>query len=456
MRTVAIILRALFNGSRVALAAFALLAIAACSSSNAFPNAPILLVCPWAAGGGSDRVARLIATLLEQDLGVPVNVVNATGGDGVTGHSRGALARPDGYTMTLVTVEITTLHWRQMTSISYRDFTPIALVNRDAAALFVRSDAPWKTIAELERAVRASQGMLRASGTATAGIWHLGLAGWLTSVGLRPSDVTWVSIAGAAPSLTELLAGGVDLVACSLPEAQALLEAGRIRSLGVMSEHRVAQFPTVPTFAEQNVHFSVGTIRGLAVPKDVPPDRARLLADAVRRVVNGDAYNAAMSASGFTPAYEDPDRFAVTLQDTDERLGTLLQSNAFAGLADQRIGAMFFPTALGIALVGVIVGMVLASRGRHPSSTVSIEERAPWPSGALWRLAEPLLGIALYLVFAELLGFILTAGTLLLVYLLRLGTRLRIALPLALVLVPLLYYVFGVVLRVGLPRGPLG
>jgi tripartite-type tricarboxylate transporter receptor subunit TctC len=398
-------------------------------------------------------VARLIATLLEQDLQVPVNVVNATGGDGVTGHSRGALARADGYTMTLVTVEITTLHWRQMTSISYRDFTPIALVNRDAAALFVRSDALWQTLVDLEHAVRASPGALRASGTATAGIWHLGLAGWLTSVGLRPSDVTWVSIAGAAPSLAELLAGGVDVVACSLPEAQALLEAGRIRSLGVMSEHRVAQFPNVPTLAEQNVNFSLGTIRGLAVPKDVPADRARLLAEAVRRVVNGDAYNAAMSASGFTPAYEDPERFAATLRETDQRLGTLLQSDAFKGLADQRIGAMFFPTALAIALGGVVIGMVVtAARGRGQAAPIDDTS----PPGALWRFAEPLIGIALYLLLAEILGFILTAGTLLVAYLLRLGTRWRTALPLVLVLVPLLDYVFGVVLRVGLPRGLLG
>src|SRR5439155_19092635 len=170
-----------------------------------------------------------MAALLEQDLGVPVNVVNATGGDGVTGHSRGALSRPDGYTLTLITIEIATLHWRGMTSVSQRDFAPVGLVNRDAGAIFVRTDAPWRTLRDLEQAIRQAPGGLRASGTATAGIWHLALAGWLSTVGLRPTDVTWVSIAGSAPSLQELLAGGVDLVSCSLPEAQALLSAGRIR-----------------------------------------------------------------------------------------------------------------------------------------------------------------------------------------------------------------------------------
>ena len=177
-----------------------------CRAQDRYPDGPILLVCPWAAGGGTDRVARQLAALLEQDLGVPVNVVNVTGGDGVTGHSRGALARPDGHTMTLVTVEIATLHWRGMTNISHRDFSPVGLVNEDAGAVFVRAGAPWKTLRDLEQAIRDRPRSLRASGTAAAGIWHLALGGWLATVGLAPTDVIWVSIAGSAPSLQELLA----------------------------------------------------------------------------------------------------------------------------------------------------------------------------------------------------------------------------------------------------------
>jgi tripartite-type tricarboxylate transporter receptor subunit TctC len=243
------------------------LAASACASAGRFPSAPILLICPWAAGGGTDRIARQVAVLLEQDLGVPVNVVNATGGDGVTGHSRGALARPDGYTMTLVTVEIASLHWRGMTNISPHDFAAVGLVNRDAAAVFVRADAPWRDLKALEAAIRAAPRELRASGTSTAGIWHLATAGWLTTAGLKATDVTWVSIGGSAPSLQELAAGGLDLVMCSLPEAQALLSAGRVRSLGVMAETRLAQFADVPTFAEQGVAWRIETVRGLAVPK---------------------------------------------------------------------------------------------------------------------------------------------------------------------------------------------
>jgi tripartite-type tricarboxylate transporter receptor subunit TctC len=430
------------------------LALAACRSASTFPDGPILLVCPWAAGGGSDRVARHIAALLEQDLDVPVNVVNVTGGDGVTGHSRGALARPDGYTMTLITVEITTLHWRQMTSISPADFAPIGLVNRDAAAIFVRADAPWKTARDLEQTIRSAPGTLRASGTATAGIWHLGLAGWLTSVGLRPSDVTWVSIAGAAPSLAELLAGGIDIVTCSLAEAQALLEAGRVRSLGVMAGERVPQFPSVATLKEQGVDFSLGTIRGIAVPRDVPADRVRVLADAVKRVVNSAEYQTIMSRAGFTPAYEDPAAFAATLRQTDERLGGLLQSEAFAGLSSKRIGPMFFPGLLFTALAGVVIALLLW--GRASALPESGSSCAPLPPGATWRFVEPLFWIALYVLLAERIGFLLTAGPLLLVYLVRLGTRPRLAVPITAAVVPAAYYIFGVLLRVGLPRGILG
>ena len=395
--------------------------------------------------------------LLEQDLGVPVNVVNATGGDGVTGHSRGALARPDGYTMTLVTVEIASLHWRGMTNISPHDFAAVGLVNRDAAAVFVRADAPWRDLKALEAAIRAAPRELRASGTSTAGIWHLAMAGWLTTAGLRATDATWVSIGGSAPSLQELAAGGLDLVMCSLPEAQALLSAGRVRSLGVMAETRLAQFADVPTFAEQGVAWRIETVRGLAVPKDTPPERTRLLAEAVARVAQSGAYREALTAAGFSPDHEGPEAFARTLDDMDQRLGALLTSPAFANLADKPIGAMFFPTAIAAALALVLVGLVVARprSGADPPGAPT-EAATPSMTGGWGRFVEVILWIVVYLAVAEHLGFILTAGTLLVLHLLRLGTRATIAIPIVVVLVPLVYQIFGVALRVPLPRGVLG
>jgi tripartite-type tricarboxylate transporter receptor subunit TctC len=432
----------------------ACLLIAGCGSRGTFPDQPILLVCPWAAGGGSDRIARQIAVLLEQDLGVPVNVVNVTGGDGVTGHSRGALARGDGYTLTLITVEIAMLHWRGMTNIGPADFAPVGLVNEDAAAIFVRADAPWRTLADLERSVREQPGKLRGSGTATAGIWHLALAGWLSAVGLKPTDVIWVSIAGSAPSLQELIAGGIDVVLCSLPEAQALLSAGRIRSLAVMADARAPQFPDVPTLKELGVNWTLGTMRAIAAPKDTPPERVTALAAALQRVVASGAYQSTMRRSGFTASYEDPARLAATLGDMDARLGTLLTSEALGEIATSRFGPMFFPTLLFAALAVVSLALMAGLKSRPPPDPANDQPVAN--PGAAWRFAEVLIWIALYLALAETLGFVLTAGVLLLAYLIRLGTRPLTSATITLLLVPAMYHVFAVILRVPLPRGLFG
>ena len=160
-----------------------------------------------------------MAALLEVELGVPVNVVNVTGGSGVTGHTRGALAPADGSTMTMITVELNMLHWRGLTNIRPDDFRPLMLLNRDDAALFVREDAPWRSLNELKAAVAADPRALRASGTAQGGIWHVSLAGWLDSEGLDAGDILWIPINGAGPSLDALMSGGIELVCCSLPEA---------------------------------------------------------------------------------------------------------------------------------------------------------------------------------------------------------------------------------------------
>lgn len=117
-----------------------------CSQSDQYPNRPVLLVCPWAAGGGTDRVSRTIAAHLESELGSAVNVINATGGKGVTGHSRAMDARPDGYTIGMATLELNMMHWSGLTSLDVDACQPLMSVNEDYAALFVMADAPWQTL----------------------------------------------------------------------------------------------------------------------------------------------------------------------------------------------------------------------------------------------------------------------------------------------------------------------
>ena len=162
------------------------------SAQSDYPNRPITLVVPWGAGGGTDATARIVGTLLEKELGQPVNVVNRTGGNGVVGHSAIASAASDGYTLGMITVEISMMHWAGLTQLSPRDFTPVSLMNIDPAGVTVRADSPYKNLDDLIKAIRANPGKFKASGTGQGGIWHLALAGMLKDLKVDVAAVPWV------------------------------------------------------------------------------------------------------------------------------------------------------------------------------------------------------------------------------------------------------------------------
>src|SRR5688500_9681655 len=156
------------------------LSLLTCLSRAAdYPVRPITFVVPWGAGGGTDAVGRVMASLLERDLGRPVNVVNRTGGSGVVGHSAIASARPDGYTIGILTVEIAMMHHQNLTKLTGASFTPLGLINLDPTAIQVRPDSPYGNLGDLLNAIRAHPGKLKASGTARGGIWHVSLCGML-------------------------------------------------------------------------------------------------------------------------------------------------------------------------------------------------------------------------------------------------------------------------------------
>lgn len=415
-----------------------------------YPNRPIILICPWAAGGGTDRVARQLAVGLERELGVPVNVVNAIGASGVTGHTRGALARPDGYTITLMTVELNMLHWRDLTPISPADFRPVALVNRDPAAIFVRKDAPWRTLDELNDYIRQNPRTLRASGTALGGIWHVALAGWLAEIGAGTDAVRWISIEGASPSFQEMMAGGLEIVSSSLPEARSLLDAGEIRALGVMADERVSRFPDIPTLKEQGVDAVLGTWRGIGLPAETPADVTTVMVGALDKVVNGSEFQEFMVKAGFNWAYEGPVEFGATLSQLDARFGKLLATETFSSMGEGIVGPLVFPSIVG-ALGFVVLVSLLASGGLK---NTAVSDAFSWRGAA--RVTEILAATLVYVVVAEMLGFIVTGFVLMTFLMWRLAVRWQIALVVSLVLVVVVYQVFAIYLRVPLPQGVFG
>jgi tripartite-type tricarboxylate transporter receptor subunit TctC len=297
-----------------------------------YPARPIQMICPWGAGGGTDATARIVAALLEKDFGQPVNVVNRTGGSGVVGHSAIATATPDGYTLGIITVEISMMHWQGLTELTPRSYTPLALMNEDPPGVQVRADAPYKTVKELAEAIKAAPaGKLKASGTGQGGIWHLALVGWLQAMGLKPDHVAWVPSNGAAPAMQDLAAGGIDIVTCSVPEARAMIEAGKAKSLALMAKEKNPAFPTVPTLKdEMGVDYSTGAWRGFAGPKGMPADMAAKLTAALKKVYDSKEYNDFMSSRGFGVTWADGPGFAKFMDAGDEQMGKAMKA---AGLA---------------------------------------------------------------------------------------------------------------------------
>ena len=314
--------------TRVLRYSFVVIATLACSTANAaWPERPITLIVPWGAGGGTDATARIIGSLLEKDLGQPVNVVNRTGGSGVVGHAAIAQGTPDGYTIGLITVEIGMMHWQGLTDLNGASYTPLGLVNADPAGVQVRADSPYKTLGDLIGAIKANPGKFKASGTGQGGIWHLAIAGMLKDLKVDPASVPWVPSNGAAPGLQDMVAGGVEVVPCSLPEARSLIDAGKVRSLAIMDPRPAGLYPNVPTLkAATGSDWTMAAWRGMAAPKGIPPEARDRLVAAIKKVYDSKEYKDFMSARGFGVVYLAPDEFRMFMVKSTNDLGATMKA----------------------------------------------------------------------------------------------------------------------------------
>ncbi|HEX6530864.1 MAG TPA: tripartite tricarboxylate transporter substrate binding protein [Burkholderiales bacterium] len=309
----------------------AALVVAATTTQAQYPNRPVQLIVPWGAGGGTDATARIIATLLEKELKQPFNVVNRTGGSGVVGHDAIAKAAPDGYTIGLITVEITMMHHVGLTQLKHTDYTPIGLVNADPAAINVRADSPYKSVKDLLNAIKANPGKFKASGTGQGGIWHLAIAGLLKQQGIDPNALPWVPSNGAAPGMQDMVAGGVEVVPCSIPEARPMIDAGKARALAIMDANPPALYPNVPTLKKElGTDWAIAAWRVIAAPKGIPADAQKTLVTALKKVYDSKEYKDFMASRGFGVVYADPAGTAKFMAQSDQNLGAALKAVGLA------------------------------------------------------------------------------------------------------------------------------
>lgn len=291
----------------------------------AYPEKPITIIVPWGAGGNTDTIARLVAKGLQEELKTNVNVINRTGGSGVVGHNAIKTAKPDGYTLGVVTVEIALMHHQKMADLSYKDYTPIVRLGVVPGGVQVAKDAPYNNINELLAAIKANPGKLKASGSGLNSIWHLNLLGILKSAGLPEDSVKFVPSQGASAALQELVSGGIDFTTSSPGEAQSMTDAGMVKHLAITTPSQSVLYANIPVFQEATPYkWTLNGWNVLTAPQGLPDDVKATLEKAMEKVYATGELQKFANKQGFEASALYGAELQKFMADEDQKFGELL------------------------------------------------------------------------------------------------------------------------------------
>lgn len=281
--------------------AFGFSSFVGASSASNFPNKTVTLVCPYGAGGGTDALSRKVAELSKKYLGQEVIVVNKTGGMGAVALVAGANEKPDGYVVTMATIELVLLNLAGLCPVSYKDYKPLLRVNADPAGIMVRTDSKWETLNDLVEDAKKQPGEIVCMSGGFPGNFWLSTTMFCEKAGIEFNQV--VSKSGAASSLQQILGGHVDAITITPAEADSHFKSGELRLLAVGDNKRYAGFPEAPTYNEAGYDVEVGTWRGLLVPKDTPQEICDVLEDAFTKAIHEEEYQEFLEKTGFGGGY---------------------------------------------------------------------------------------------------------------------------------------------------------
>lgn len=284
-----------------------IIAVSATAMAQTWPSRPIEFIVGFPPGGGTDLVARAVAEGMKARLGVPVAVVNRSGGAGVVGFDALRQAQPDGYTVGLITAQLITANLRGVMQATYRDFTPVAMVNIDHGAFAVHPATPFKTLPELVAYAKANPGKLTMGNASEGGSFHM-LAKHLEK--LAGVSFKHVPFNGGPAANLQLMGHHIESAVNGAIELQPLHQAGQVRVLAVSGQKRLAKMPNVPTAEELGYPLKIETWRAVATPKGVPPEIIAKLNDAIKQTTSDPEFIKKLDAIGALPEYFGPDELA--------------------------------------------------------------------------------------------------------------------------------------------------
>lgn len=302
-----------------------IVALGAPAGAQKFPAKDITLIVPWAAGGGTDALARTLVKNGKQHFGVNVNVVNKTGGMGAVGMTDGANSRPDGYTVTMITTHLSIYKMMDLAQLSYRDFDLLMLLNRSICVIAVKADAPWQTMKDLMDYAKANPGKVNVGHTGAGGAWHLAMAALAKAYGV---EFNFVPFDGAAPARTALLGGHVDVVPAGVDELLQVYQSKQVRVLGAAADARHPAMPDVPTYAEAGypMESQISDWRGLAVPKGTPADVLATLTDGFKKCFEDPEFQKLANDLAIPLVYKDAKEFEAFLIEMEKTREPALQA----------------------------------------------------------------------------------------------------------------------------------
>jgi tripartite-type tricarboxylate transporter receptor subunit TctC len=291
-----------------------LVVIFAAPAAAEYPDKPIHLIVPQAAGSATDTVARLLSAELAKELGQQIIVDNRAGGALTIGLDVTAKSAPDGYTIGMGPIGALAITRHMVSKLPYdieRDFQPIALVARGHMLLAVAPNAPFKTVPELIAYAKANPGKLSNASSSNGSPGHVGgeLFKFMTG-----TEIVHIPYRGGAPAINDLIAGRVQLMFESLNSIAPHARQGSVRALAVTGEHRSPGFPDVPTVAEAGVPgYAAPTWSGVIGPAGIPRPIVDKLNAAINRAIQSPTFKERFAVIGDEPAGGTPEEFAETI-----------------------------------------------------------------------------------------------------------------------------------------------
>jgi tripartite-type tricarboxylate transporter receptor subunit TctC len=293
---------------RLSAAVFAcLLAFAAPATAQTFPDRPITLLIPFAAGGSTDLLGRLIAEKMSEGLGQQVIVENKGGAGGNLGAAAVAKAAPDGYTILMATVATHALNPAVYPNMPYdpvKDFAPISLLVTVPNVLIVHPSVPANTAQELIALLKANPGKYSYASSGNGSPLHLSGELFKSMAGV---DIVHVPYKGAGPALVDVIGGQVPIMFDNLPSSTQHIKSGKLRGLGVTSTQRAPVFPDMPALTEALPGYETYTWNALFAPAGTPPEAIKKLNEEANKAVNDPAVKAKLAEFSATVVASTPE-----------------------------------------------------------------------------------------------------------------------------------------------------